>query len=401
MLDLNHLAKQMGNMVEQLKIGGDDRRARVEKARRLMLSQELDFTKLQDKVIRSQKTSPFLLAGPVEPFSTCKPPISISAPFSIIATDGSQIDVDRHQSTRCYLINIGRVRLDYGDTSHAMLDSLPRLYTSDKDAVISNGIQSIAVEGPLLGIKRSVEECRHLNEMAAELPPTQPALAIIDGTLIMWQLSGNEYPDFVVRELLDNGFMKYLDSMRLLAQKQPLSLASYISFPRSMNVVNTLRIGLCPHELADCARYCGGKPSDKRHCDELSGVRDQDLFLDMLRTGERSAVFISRAKIVREKYGEHAVYFFYLKLEDEIARVEIPQWIAQDELKLDQTHALVFDQCLRGSGYPIALSESHEQAVVSESDKNTFRQLLVTWLSDEHIDYTSSAKSRSKKTRWL
>ncbi|MCL1885250.1 MAG: DNA double-strand break repair nuclease NurA [Dehalococcoidia bacterium] len=401
MLNLNYVAAQMQNMVEQLKVGGHDKGARLEKARSLLALNEPEFTNLKEKVAQSLNTSPFLLAGPVEPLYTHVPPISIPEDFSIIATDGSQIDVDRHQSTRCYLINIGQVRLDYGQKTEAKLESLPLLYAGDNDTVIASGHQVQMVEGPLLNLKRSVDECRHLKEMATELPTGQPALAVIDGSLIMWQLSGKEFPDFVVTELLDNGFMKYLDEMQALAQKQPLSLASYISFPRSVNVANTLRLLICPNNTADCSRHCGYKPVGQRPCDVLSGVQDQELFFELLVTGERSALFTSQAKIVREKYAGHAVHFFYLKLEDEIARVEIPQWIARDKQKLDLTHALIFDQCQRGNGYPVALSEAHEQAVVSASDRENFQQLLATWLADEHISSASSAKSSSKKTKWL
>jgi NurA-like 5'-3' nuclease len=95
------------------------------------------------------------------------------------------------------------------------------------------------------------------------------------------------------------------------------------------------------------------------------------------------------------------VYFFYLKLEDEIARVEIPEWVAQDGKKLGLTHALMLDQCRRGQGYPVALSEAHEQAVVTGSDRQNFLQLMEVWLAEEHMSSSASAKSRSKKTRWI
>jgi len=401
MLNLSNVATQMGIMVELLKAGSEDKSTRLNKALGLIENQSLDIAELQEKSAKSQKYSPFLLAGPLEPLSTHIAPIAVPADFSVIATDGSQIDVDRHQSTHCFLINIGRVRLDYGQNAAAQLDSLPQLYANEKDTIISSGHQEQRIEGLLLGLKRSIEECRHLSEMATELPSTQPAIAIMDGSLIMWQLSNNEFPDFVVKELLDNGFMKYLNDMQELSRRNILTMASYISFPRSVNVANTLRLSLCPYKLADCIRYCRYEHVGQRHCDGISGVQDRDLFTNILHTGERSAVFISQAKIVMEKYGEHTVHFFYLKLEDEVARVEIPQWVACDPLKLNMAHAMIYDQCQRGNGYPIALAESHEQAVVSNSDKENFQQLLMTWLADEHINYTSSAKNHSKKTRWV
>jgi len=75
--------------------------------------------------------------------------------------------------------------------------------------------------------------------------------------------------------------------------------------------------------------------------------------------------------------------------------------VAADSSRLGLAHALVLDQCRRGQGYPVALSEAHEQAVVTGADSENFRRLLETWLSDEHLPTLTSAKSTSKRTRWV
>jgi GNAT superfamily N-acetyltransferase len=291
--------------------------------------------------------------------------------------------------------------LDYGANAGASLESLPKLCADAGDLVISSGTREQAVEGALLNIKRSVDECRHLADMAVGLPTSRTALAVIDGSLILWGLSSKEYPDFVVEELLDRGFIKCLDDMMALSRERQLALSSFISFPRSTDVVNVLRLALCPHETADCDKFCGETNIGNRPCDAVSGVQDRDLFDHLLGTGERSALFTSQSKIVKENYGRHRVNFFYIKLEDEIARVEIPEWVAQDPDKLALTHALLLDQCRRGQGYPAALSEAHEQAVVTGADRRNFQQLLEISMADEHMPQTTSAKARSKNTRWV
>jgi len=288
--------------------------------------------------------------------------------------------------------------LNYGVHPSAVLDSLPCLYSGDEDLIIAPaGVKGREqpIEGVLLGIKRSVEECHRLAELASELPPGSPTLALLDGSLILWGLEA--YPEFVTEALLTKGFLHYLDEMRRLNKDKRLAVASYISFPRSTDVVNTLRVAICPHEPADCDRYC---PSRARDCDAVAGVRDRELFINLLAQGERSAVFISPSKI-QKHYGVHQVFFFYLRLEDEIARVEIPQWVATDESLLSLTHSLVLDQCRRGHGYPVALSEAHEKAVVTGADREYFWQLVESSLVDEHLPSLSSAKSRSKRTRWI
>jgi hypothetical protein len=280
-----------------------------------------------------------------------------------------------------------------------MLSSTPHLYSDDNDLVITppGGGREQSVEGTILGIKRSVEECRALVELAGALPIGSDCLALLDGTLILWGLEA--YPDFVADVLLHKGFLSYLDEMKKCNAYRRFALASYISFPRSTDVVNTLRVAVCPHDAADCNQYC--PPGKERDCDGLAGVRDRDMFMEILEDGQRSALFISPSKVVREHYGEHRVHFFYLRVDDEIARIEIPQWVAESDTLLGLTHSLVLDQCRRGHGYPVALSESHEQAVVTGADRENFWELVESEMVSEHMPGTGSAKSFSKRTRWI
>jgi NurA-like 5'-3' nuclease len=133
----------------------------------------------------------------------------------------------------------------------------------------------------------------------------------------------------------------------------------------------------------------------------VAGVQDRELFINLLGQGERSALFISQSSIVQKRYGEHKVYFFYLRVDDEIARVEIPRWVATDESLLNLAHNLALDQCRRGHGYPVALTEAHEQAVVTGADREQFWQLVESLLVEEKMPTPTSAKSQSKRTRWV
>jgi hypothetical protein len=387
-------------MVAKLKASGKERQQRLFNALGVLTDKTINLAKLKRKIV-SSKTS-WLVAEPVDGLDRCYKMPPSPQEFTIIATDGSQIDVDRHRQTRCYLINIGRVSLGYGTSPSATLDSFPHLYSNDEDLVISppgaNG-RGQPIEGALLGIKRNVEECRHLASIAAELPAGGPVLALLDGSLILWGLVSKDYPEFVTQALLDKGFLRYLDEMRRL--KIRLGVASYISFPRSTDVVNALRVAICPYEAPDCDRYCDKISWGKRECDSVAGVTDRELFFDLLNEGERSALFISQSSIVRKRYGDHRVYFFYLKAGDEIARIEIPEWVAMDESRLSLVHALILDQCRRGHGYPVALAEAHEQAVITGADRENFQQLVEMLMAEEHLPVTASAKSRSKKTRWV
>jgi len=397
-LDLSRVAEQTGSMTARIKDGMAERRRRLQNASAAARRQAARLEELKEKIAASNTT--WLVAEPVDGIDKCHKAPPPPKDFTVLATDGSQIDIDRHRPVRCYLINIGWSALSYGTAPDAVLDSSPRLYSEDEDMVIAHpdgkGRQQ-PVEGTLLGIKLSVEECRRLAELAVALPPGGSSVALLDGSLIKWNLE--PYPDFVAEALLDKGFLRHMDEIKKANADRKLGLASYISFTSSSDVINALRVALCPHDPLDTDKHCPDCQS--KECDSVAGVRDRELFLDLLGDGERSALFASQSSIVKERYGEHAVYFFYLRVEDEIARVEMPGWAAKDDSLLKLTHSLVWDQCRRGQGYPVALSEAHEKAVVTTADRNSFWQLVESSLMDEHLPCLGSAKSLSKRTRWV
>ena len=399
-LDLTKIVTQVSGMVARLKDGREEREKRLQYALHVVGDEAINLDDLKKKIAASKTT--WLVADLVEGLAGSYEAPPVPAEFTVMASDGSHIDVDRHRSTRCYLINTGSAVLKYGSEPDALLESYPRLYSDDDDMVIkplgAKGREQL-VEGTLLGIKRAVEECRQLAEVAVEQPQDSTSLALLDGTLILWGLAGQAYPEFVAEVLLDRGFLSYLEGMRKLNQDRKLALASYISFPRSTDVVNVLRVAICPHQPVDCDYNC--PPNKARDCDEVDGVRDRELFFNLLNPGERSALFISPSKIVNERYGLHHIYFFYLRVDDEVARVEIPRWVAEDKDLLNLTHALILDQCRRGQGYPVALSEAHEQAVVTGLDREEFWRLVEASLVEEHMPAPGSAKSFSKRTRWI
>ncbi|MBI3931057.1 MAG: DNA double-strand break repair nuclease NurA [Chloroflexi bacterium] len=397
-LDLTKVAALVGGMVAHLKTGGEGKRQRLNHALEVLGDKSTDIDSLRKKLSVSQTT--WLVAGLVDGLDGHYQAVPLPSEFTVLATDGSHIEVDRHRSTRCYLINIGTVALHYGGNPDAILDSFPGLYAGDEDLVIApvgNRGHEQPVEGTLLGLKRSVDECQYLAELAAGLPPGSSTLALLDGSLILWGLA--DFPDFVTEALLNNGFLYYLNEMKKLNNDKTLAVASYISFPGGSDVINALRVALCPHNPLDTDSHC--QTCATRECQQVAGIRDMDIFSNILEAGERSALFISQSSLVRKHYGEHRVYFFYLKVDDEIARVEIPQWVARDANRLNLTHSLVLDQCRRGQGYPVALSEAHEQAVVTMADRENFWQLVESSLVEEHLPTPTSAKSQSKRRRWV
>ena len=403
-LDLGKTALQIERMTNDLRSRQNDRQRRLLKA--IQAAESFDTGIYEEKRKRSGNTFNFIPAPRVN-----SPPAAAYEPhhpkppndFCVVAVDGSHIDVDRHLPVKCCLINIGSCVLTYGCTPNAVLTNRPRLYAADDELKIrSHGVpyQEQAVQGAVLGVMRAVEEIRGLVEAVRDLPPDLPTLALMDGTLIMFL--GRGTPDFVIEELVQRGFVRALDELRTLASERTLALASYISLPASAEFMSALRVSACPYPTSDCRSHCGRLSSGNRPCDDVSeGIFDREVFKRLLAEGERSAVFATSNALVRNWYGGHGVSFYYLNVGEEMGRVEIPSWVAEDETLLGLTHSLILDQCRRGPGYPISLMESHEQAVITTSDRRYFAELVEDSLQDRRMPVYTSEKNRSKRLRWL
>ena len=400
-LDLGKTAIQIDRMAEDMRSRRSDMEGRLNRARRQVES--FDTSEYESKRAKSADTLNWTPPRVDEDPSARFEPPSIPDDFCVAAVDGSHIDVDRHLPARCCLVNIGSCTLTYGSAPDAVLSSHPTLYASDEELTIRSqgGVyQEQPVQGSVLSALRAVEEMRALVDVVRGLPPDLPTLALLDGTLMMYLGRGTQL--FVIEELVGRGLVRALDELQELASNRRLAVASYISLPASSEFTSALRVRACPYEVSDCRRHCGDIPSGSRPCDEVAeGLMDRHLFSAILSPGQRSAVFRTSNSLVEEHYGGHGVSFFYLNAGEEMGRVEVPSWVAEDEALLGLTHSLVLDQCRRGPGYPIALMESHEQAVITTSDRRYFADLVEASLQDRRMPVFTSEKNRSKRLRWL
>ena len=402
-LDLTSTALEIDQIALGLKARRDQWQVRVNSAMGAIAS--FDVAAYEDKRLQSMGkmawSVPLSQGAPGARHDPPPPPED----FCVVAVDGSHIDVDRNMPVRCFLVNVGTVVITYGSRPDAQLYSEPRLFSEDDDLVIrdrSVAYREQAVEGAVLGARRTVEEIRALVKAVQQLPTSMPTLALLDGSLIMLGLIGHGFRDFVLRELIEEGFVPALDELERMVASRPLALASYISMPRAADVVNGLRLSVCPYEIANCGQFCSDKAPGQKPCDShATGILDRDVFSEILGPGQRSSVFGSSSPLVESHYGGHAVSFFYIHAGEEIARIEVPSWVAGDETLLGLVHSMALDQCRRGPGYPIALMEAHEQAAVTGPDRRMFAELIDNALAGQRLPYDSSQKSRSKRLRWL
>lgn len=173
-----------------------------------------------------------------------------------------------------------------------------------------------------------------LARMSAQAEPE--ALALFDNGLLPWLSVGAER---YLREYLAD----------LLAVRPGL-IAGVISGPQS-RLLSRL---VC---LVEAENVEAGL--------EEPGILDTLLMRRLLRPGERSAIF-QHGSPRNDVFTGHGagVNFFFLRVDErEIARVEIPAWVAEEPRLVDTVHSTVLaDSQL--TGYSYALSQAHAHAVI-------------------------------------
>ena len=388
---------EIGPVVSELHRFADDFAARVplraaainEASRR---SREADWQSAATRI--SVARTSWLVADWFESPACAAPLPIISPPFTVFAVDGSQIAASRHDTVFCHLVNTGLVVLRYGDGRRPTLSSSAHIIPAeDGDGTgedTGDGIPST------VSIRRTLAEYEALAAaIRLESPCSAKSVALFDGSLIAWPLT-NEEPDR--RAVAIGALCGCLDA----ARERGIPIAGYVSRPRSRDVVNSLRASVCPHPEVNCDRYCPGRaasPPVHPPCSGVGEVTDAMLFAACLQPGERSAVFGSRSQILSQYPRENRIRFFYLNTGWEIARIELPAWTAEDTEKLDVVHALAYDQAVKGGGYPVALAEAHEQAIVRGADRESFFAFLEREMLRRGMRTAGTRKAASKLAR--
>ncbi|MEC8958745.1 MAG: DNA double-strand break repair nuclease NurA [Chloroflexota bacterium] len=351
------------------------------------------------------KQRPYLAAEVLESLLGAYPPAEPPNDWAVAAVDGSHIDVDRHLPIACYLLNFGGCVLTYGSCPDATMFSHPHLAVNQEELYISNPVnrnQEESISGAVLGLVRTIKELDTLADTVEQCPTDLPVLGLVDGSLVMWPLSGQAYPQYVKDEIIGGGLIPARRRLEKMSETRPVALAAYVSYPRSAETLNAVRCSLCPNDVNTCTQSCNNRRSAQQPCNNANDFLDRDLFERLLDPGWRSPIYKTNSSVSRDSYDEsNKVYFFYVNAGEEIGRVEIPQWVAKSETLLSFTHSLVWDQCRRGQGYPVAISESHEQAVVNTGDRRVFRRMLIDSLEQQGLSGATSQKDRSKRSPWV
>ena len=405
-LDFGQTARQMMSAVGDLSATARSRRQRF--------ADTLDRAAAIDPNEAAQRTAsagnrPFIVArtGP-EGLLANIPASPSPRDWMAVSVDGSHIDVDRHLPLRCYLINLGGCSLTYGANPGCQVFSEPTLTTGDSDLYLrpDDGSNSeTPISGALLSALRTVREVERLADAVDASPATTPVLALLDGTLAFWDIQRGSYPRYVVDTLVNERLHGALARLRKASQSQrPVALAAYTSRPQTTEVAGAVRACLCVSNPMECTRRCSARRSDLPQCDGAAGFDDRELFDALLEPGHRSPLYQTGRRAshfaLDLAVGVEWSRFYYVNSGTEIARVEVPDWVAEDPELLAMGHAMLAKQCELGLGYPVVISEAHEQAVVSGRDREEFRKLALMLMEQNGLPTPESAKTVSKRLPW-
>jgi len=272
--------------------------------------------------------------------------------YTVVAVDGSQIYPDRHEGFPCFLINIGLVLLRYGiTTNRVQFQTNPVLYAGDEDPLM----QGSAID--FVNCQReALEFADALTFVQKERKVTDnPLLLLFDGSLFFWHLESKDYA-------LRKHFLQLYYSFLLKLSEARILYASYLSLPRSKELIQLMKFA--------CTRYQSVSP------ELLERLQDIHIMESLLSEGARSALFECHSKALDQYPEDIRPSFCYCNVGPEIARIELPAWIAKDAVATDCIMQIVLDQSIKGHGYPVALAEAHEQAVVKGADRDFFYHLI-------------------------
>jgi hypothetical protein len=312
-------------------------------------------------------------------------PAPAPRPVVVVAADGSSIEPDRFAAVQCYVVNVGFIVLPYGLPQDGEVGSRPEVGPS---VIMGDGNDDPGREEQTLGgwgvnLRRDVAELEAGASQAVERAVQGPAVLLLDGTLFPWDLDSRQVAEPVRKELRERT-QAALDALAFAGEN--LAVGAYISGSRSSDVTASLRA-------------LGGRPG------VAWPAADAQVFARRLAEGDRSAVFRAGSDRVRRVESlfspSHQVCFFYLRAGGDIARVELPHWVAEDRARVDLLHATLVDQCARCGGYPRALQEAHEQAVISAADRLQFGLLLDAEADRQGLRGVNNGKLASKRRRAL
>jgi hypothetical protein len=380
MLDRNVLLEQLSFMKDRLFADHEYDNACVRSVWARIV-QDPDFTSRA-----SQAPPRFQLPNAWEPVGAVHNILPQSGGYTVLSVDGSQIYPDRHMfGGSCFLINVGGIVLTYGPGGGVSFFSQPRVFVP-QDVAAKVGEPNFSQD--LVDLVREEFELKKCALQSEQLLARHKnVIALFDGSLVFFHLEQKspQVRAYFMQEYLAQ--LEYLYHLRI-------PIAGYISLPRGGDLANYISFELSTFTECD---YAGMPECHGIGQPDVDGVLDAHIASWMLGPMQRTGVFASTASVA-SSYPEHLrPYFCYVHVGQEIGRIEVPAWVAQDRELIDKVCSVVVDQCDKGRGYPVAIAEAHEQAVVKGADRDFFYHLIHKMGIAEQKKFRISQKSLKKR----
>lgn len=309
----------------------------------------------------------------------------LPAELTLASTDGSQIYPDRHGLAFYYAVNIGSIVFRQGSGQAPSVSTRPRLCYAETE-VYPDGRP---VTGDLIGAERTLAEMQALTELVlAEPVDGPPRLGLGDGPLLPW-LPRGELPQGR-RERILADYLACFDRLRL----DGAPVAGFVSRPQSAEVVALLYLAHLPPEERGAVDSLADTP--------YRGLSDRALF-GTLQQGQRSALFLRGAAANLDfRSRGHGIVFFYLNTGVDLARVEVPEWVARHPGRLDLVHAAVVEQCRCNNGYPYVLTRADEQAVILGAEREALEEMISRAMARHGLPLPEMSRKAQQKqvARW-
>lgn len=383
-LELSKVTPQVTQLGEQAAQRKRELAALAPRVREILRAHR-DDAQLIDLARRATETKHWRGAIPIgEPLDLALDPPVHPARLSIVAGDGSQIYPDSHGIALYYLINIGTIAFRHGSSQAPIVNTYPTV-SSEAESPEDDEI----ISGPVVNARRDVGELTRIADLALAESAALPTVALMDGLLALWVQTA-AIPE-AEQDRVQRDYLRQLDRLR----DARLPIGAFLSRPRSTNVTQLAYLAT----FADPDKALSNVVNDRGPA--FKGLRDTTVLATWLQPGQRSALFeVAPAWNTTYRDRGHSIHFFYVNVgtatQSEIARIEVPSWIAQDRAAVGLLHAAIIEQCKVSPGYPYVLARAHEIAVVTTAERAEFEKMIATQLTRQGLEAKLSEKQFQK-----
>lgn len=253
--------------------------------------------------------------------------------ISCVGVDGSQIYPDVNNSVKFSFVVA---------TGYCMGQGIIFSRGRNISAELAQFSDESNIQKNLVDIFRFVEELRIAKSVIDKFQ--QKKLVLLDGGLLPWM------PEWILNSSMGIEILEeYISLIRSCCSGLFISV---IDSPKSRAIINLSKI-------VEKGSFNAYRPA-------RNGIKDSDIVYRFIKCDERTPIFLSGSKINEYIPNNLQICFFYLRVGENVLRIELPKWIAQNGNVVSLiTQSVIEDS--RSLGYPYTLAQAHNHIVIKKS----------------------------------